>query len=208
MPKNSDSEDEVQSKVARLITVYELGGEFGDSLEELWTRDGERRESLRSLADRFNKELLSTAMANAGMSTLDGEIDNLYRLLTSDDVSSGNRTEGYTRLEQHGVDVEQLEQDFVTYQAIRTYLKEYRGAEYEREGSDKRVDSVMATIQRLQSRTRSVAEKSLRQLDTTDQISIGKFRVFVEISVLCEDCDTQYGILDFLRERSCNCQPE
>ncbi|UHQ96077.1 hypothetical protein HYG82_22370 (plasmid) [Natrinema halophilum] len=163
---------------------------------------------MRDLADRFNKALLETAVAAAGVSTVDGEIDNLYRLLTSDDVSSGNRTEARARLEKNGVDVDQLEHDFVTYQAIRSYLKKVYGAEYERDSETTRVDKVIETSQRLQSRIRSVTEKSLTQLKETNQISLGEFHLFIDITVLCEDCNTQYGLVELLREGSCECQSE
>lgn len=93
---------------------YELGQQFGDRLEDLWTAEGDERESLRSLADRFNRRLLAAAMDDAGMAALEWEVANLYRLLTSDDVSSGNRTEARRRLEQNGIDIEQLERDLVT----------------------------------------------------------------------------------------------
>ncbi|WP_343233115.1 rod-determining factor RdfA [Natrinema halophilum] len=211
MPTNGENQNsygESDTKVARLIKSYNLDADTGDRLEELWTADGDRRESLRDLADRFNKALLETAVAAAGVSTVDGEIDNLYRLLTSDDVSSGNRTEARARLEKNGVDVDQLEHDFVTYQAIRSYLKKVYGAEYERDSETTRVDKVIETSQRLQSRIRSVTEKSLTQLKETNQISLGEFHLFIDITVLCEDCNTQYGLVELLREGSCECQSE
>lgn len=211
MPPNIDDNSEserINSKVARLINKYGLGEELGDRLEELWTADGNEQESLRSLADRFNRRLLEAAIDDEGMSVVEGEVDNLYRLLTNDDVSSGNRTEARRRLEQNGVDIEQLEQDFVTYQAIRSYLKKYRGANYERDSSSTRVEKVIETIQRLKSRTRSVADNSLDQLKKSGKISIGEYRLFVEISVLCEDCNTQYGLVELLKNGSCDCKSE
>lgn len=198
--------EQIDSKVARLIEDYGLGESFGDQLEERWTAEESERESLRELADRFNRRVLEAAMAAAGMSALDGEIENLYRLLTSENVSSGNRTEARARLERNGVDIDSLERDFVSYQAIRSYLKEYRDAEYKRDQGTTRVEGVIQTIQRLQSRTRSVAEKSLEQLDSADRISLGEFRLFIEITVLCEDCNTQYELVELLREGSCNCE--
>ena len=205
---DEDDSQRIESKVARLIDVYGLGEQFGDRLEDLWTADGDERESLRSLADRFNKRLLATAIEDVGMSVVEGEVDNLYRLLTSSDVSSGNRTEARRRLEQNGIDIEQLERDFVTYQAIRSYLKEYRGATYDRGSDTTRVESVIETIQRLKSRTRSVAERSLDQLRRTNRLSLGEYRVFVDVSVLCEDCNSQYEVVELLQAGSCECQSE
>jgi len=142
------------------------------------------------------------------MSTVDGEVANIYRLLTDDEVSSGNRIEARRRLEQNGIDVDRLERDFVTYQAIRSYLKGYRGAEYENESQTARTDSVIDTIQRLKSRTRSVAEQSLDQLRGADRINLGEFRLFIDISVHCEDCNSQYGFIELVQRGGCDCQSE
>lgn len=198
--------DRPANKVARLIDAYDLGPVFGDRLEDLWTAEGEERESLRSLADRFNRRLLEAAMTDAGMLTVDGEVSNIHRLMISDDVSSGVRTEAKRRLKQEGVDVEQLERDLVTYQAIRSYLRDYRGVDYEHDSGNTRIESVIGTVQRLQSRTRSVVETSLGQLRDTDRISLGEFRLFVEINVHCEDCNTQYAFVELLERRGCECE--
>lgn len=196
------------NKVARLIAEYDLGTTFGDRLEELWTADGDERESLRSLADRFNKRLLQVAITDAGTSTLDGEVANLYRLLTSDDVSSGQRAETRHRLQWEGVDVDKLKSDFVTHQAIQSYLKNYRGADYKRPSDETRIENGIETIQRLTTRTRLVAEKSLDHFRSISAISLGEFRVFVEIDVLCEECNSQYGIVELLEQGGCNCEHE
>ena len=202
---DTGSDGTVDSKVARLIDVYGLGAELGARLEALWTTEGSERESLRTLADRFNTRLLETAMSDAGVSVVDGEVDNLYRLLTADDVSSGNRTEARRRLERNGVDVDQLERDFVTYQAVRSYLTDVRGATYEHERDGSRVKNVAETIQRLKSRIQSVAEKNIDQLVKAEQVSIGEYQLFIDVSILCEDCNTQYGLVEFLQSGSCDC---
>lgn len=177
-------DDAPESKVATFIDEYGLDEEFGRRLKDLWTTDNDERESLRLLTDIFNEALLEAAMTDAGMTTLQGEVDNLYTLLTDDNVSSGARTEARKRLEQRDVDVDQLLQDFVTYQAIRSYLVNYRGVEYESNDGETRVATVIETVQRLQSRTDSVVEKSLQQLCRPGRISIGEFRPFVIITVL------------------------
>jgi hypothetical protein len=210
MDRKKDAEDTstVNSKVARLIDDYALGESYGSRLESLWTSEGSERESLRALADRFNRRLLEAAMTDAGMSTVDGEVANIYRLLTDDDVSSGNRIEARRRLEQEGVDVDQIERDFVTYQAIRSYLKEYRGAHYQDERQTDRVDSIVDTIQRLKSRIRSVTEQSLDQLQKKGHLNLGRYRLFIDISVHCEECNAQYEVIDLVQRGGCDCQSE
>ncbi len=195
------------SKVARLIEEYGFDESFGDRLETLWTADRERRKSLRDLADLFNRRLLKARMTGAGMSTLDGEVDNIYRLLMADDVSSGTRVETRTRLERNGIDVDRLERDFVSYQAIRSYLKDYRDTEYVRDERD-RTESVRQSIQRLRSRLRSVTETNLTQLRDTGRLVLGDYRLFIDVDVLCEDCGAQYGITELLERGGCNCRSD
>lgn len=165
-------------------------------------------ESTRSLADRLNRRVLEAAMVGAGMSTVDGETANRYRLLTDADVSSGNRTETRRRLERDGVDVAHLETDLVSYQAVRSYLKEYRSAEYESADRSNRVSNVVDAVQRLTSRTQSVAQKRRRQPVETNRVSIREFHLFVDISVLCEECNTQYGYVELPEDGRCECQSE
>jgi hypothetical protein len=62
-----------------------------------------------------------------GDTVLEGEVEHTYHLLTDDEVSSGDRRRAERRLERQGIDIDTLRSDFVSYQAIRMYLK--RGAE-------------------------------------------------------------------------------
>jgi len=206
MTNDDSNPNRTSSKVAQLLDEYDLGDSFGDELERLWTADDDRRKSLRDLAELFNQRLLESALRATGASTVDGEIDNLYRLLTDDDVSSGMRTEAQARLEREGVDVVQLERDFVSYQAIRSYLTEYRNAEYEGPSESERTDSVLDTIQNLRARLRTITESSLDRLRSTGRITLGNFRLFVDVSVLCEDCGSQYGVVDLLERGGCDCE--
>lgn len=199
-------DDTPSTKVARLIEEYGLGEEFGRRLERLWTGDGVERRSLRDLADLVNRRLLKRALERADASTLDGEVSNLYRLLTDEDVSSGMRTETRTRLDREGVDIDRLERDFVSYQAVRTYLRDHRGVEHESPSDETRVESVAETIRRLRARVRRVTERSLEQLRSTDRLVLGDFRLFLEIDVLCEECGVRYGVLDLLSRGGCECR--
>ncbi|WP_435074347.1 rod-determining factor RdfA [Halorubrum sp. HHNYT27] len=199
----SDGGSGRRTKVVRLIEEYELAT-LGPEMERRWTSDGDDRLSLRALADHFNQRLLETKMTEAGMQPLSGEIENTYRLLTDDDVGSADETRTRRRLERNGVDVERLQSDFVTYQAIRTYLKNDRGAEH---ATDDRPRTVVEgeNIQRLRGRTKTVTEGRLKQLQSADHIRLGEFRVFAEINVLCEDCGARYEVEELLERGGCEC---
>lgn len=192
-------------KVARLLEEYDLT-ELGAELEDLWTAEEDRR-SLRDLAAYFNRRLLQTALDEANVQTLDGETENIYRLLTDDSVSTADRTRIRRRLERDGVDVEKIESDFVTYQAIRTYLKKYRDAEYTPQEVDP-LKREVTNLQQLQGRVTSVTEGKLEQLRSSDTITLGEFRTLADVRIVCEDCNAQFDVLELLDRGGCDCQDD
>lgn len=202
---DDDGETTPSTKVGRLLASYDFDPGYGAELEAKWTGADGDRTSLRDLADEFNERLLALALRSAGASVIDGEVENLYRLLTDDDASAGGRVEARDRLEREGVDVEQLESDFVTYQAIRSYLKDARGAEYQSTSDERRVENTTETVERLLSRVQTVVESDLDALRRTDRLSLGDFQLFVEVNVLCRDCESQYGVVELLRRGGCDC---
>ncbi|EMA27751.1 rod-determining factor RdfA [Haloarcula japonica] len=195
----------VQSKVAQLIETYELSS-MGAELERAWLGENGQRQSLRDLADRFNRALLVAAIRDAGMDVIDGEPANFYRLLTDDDVSAGKRIEARNRLERGGIDVDTLEDQFVTYQAIRYYLTEVRGVSYESESEAEQVEQERGTIDRLRSRVETIVRDTVDRLNTADKLTVGEYRVFVSIDIRCQDCGTRYSISDLLDRGSCDCE--
>lgn len=194
-----------QSKVARVIYDYGLDG-IGAELERRWTRN-ENRSSLRDLAAFFNRQMLESAIDSSDLNPLDGEVDNIYRLLTNDDVTSGSRRETRTRLERAGIDVESLDEDFVSYQAIRTYLREYRDVESptESRSPESYREAKRKTVQQLIGRLRTVATEALTELLAADHLVLGDFDVVVTVRVHCTDCGTRMALADLLERGGCEC---
>jgi hypothetical protein len=192
-----------RGKVERVIEAYDLEG-LGDELERRWTGRAGERESLRSLADRFNRAVLRAALDAAGASPLDGEVENTYRLLRGDDVSPGMRTEVRRQLEREGVDLDGVESDFVSHQAIHTYLREHRGAELETE-EESRVEKEARTIRRLQGRISVVTESGLERLANANDLTIGDFDVLADVQVYCSDCGSQYEAVELIERGGCDC---
>ncbi|TKR27571.1 rod-determining factor RdfA [Natronomonas salsuginis] len=190
-----------RSKVARLLQEYDIE-DLGAELERRWTAD-EDRQSLRELAAYFNQRILERALEDADVRPLDGEVENIYRLLT-DDSSGADRTRIRRRLERDGLDVDAIETDFVTYQAIRTYLKKHRGAEYTPDETDP-VEREITNIQQLRGRVDSVTEGKLEQLRASGHLELGTFRTLVDVRVVCEDCNTQFSAVELLERGHCNC---
>ena len=197
------------TKIRRVIDHYELS-DLGDELAARWVGDGYDRESLRSLADRFNRRVVAASMEAAGLTPLDGEVDNTYRLLTDDEVSAGMRTQVERRLEREGVDIERLRTDFVSHQAVHTYLTDDR--EIDPPGDDEstadRLKRDRETIQRLESRLEAVTENTVNRSAATDRLAVGEFSVLVDVQVVCSDCGTTYDIADLFEAGGCNCRNE
>jgi len=192
-----------RSKVGRLIDNYGLEG-MPAELARYWQGDGVERHSLRELATLFNERLVRAAMEEAGMSPLEGEAANVYDLLSGDEVTSGARTRAERRLGREGIDIEQLRAEFVSHQAIHTYLTEVRGVEHSLETGD--VEGRVETIQRLMGRTRSVSAGVVEGLAESGEVEIGEFELSAEVSVTCRDCNSRYELTRFLRRGNCDCE--
>ncbi|WP_396613587.1 rod-determining factor RdfA (plasmid) [Haloferax sp. S1W] len=193
--------DPTNSKVGRLIESYDMDG-FGAELEQRWT-DEEESESLRSLATVFNHELLRAAAMDAGLDLLSGEVESLYQALTDDDVTGGERTRARGRLERAGVDVDQLRSNFVSHQAVHTYLTSFRGASKERRRSDP-----TERVQRLRGRLAAVAESAIESAANNGDVDIGSPEVLVDVQMLCADCGRQYGFDELVERGGCECSTD
>jgi hypothetical protein len=204
MSPSDDPGGRPSSKVARLVEEYGLEG-LGDEIERRWTATGSERMSLRSLADHFNRRLLERALRDAGETPSDVEVETVYDHLTGDEVSTGVRTDTRNRLARNGVDAEALTDDFVTYQAIRSYLTEYRDAEYEGNTDEQKIEKDLESIQRLVSRTQSVTEDRIASLRDTGRFDVGDFDVLLDVSVFCHECGTQYTVFELFDQRGCDC---
>lgn len=197
------NEPQPNSKVARVIDEYDLDG-MGERLEASWTGDGGERTSLRDLADEFNRSVLEAAIRDSGGAAVSSDVETTYRLLTDDDVSEADRMRKRRELEQDGLDVSRVRNDFVTHQAIHTYLTKYREAELPDRSAD-RVQRKVETLERLQGRTSVVAESTIEGLANSDDITDREYEVFVDIQVVCSECGTGYAIGELIRQGGCSC---
>jgi len=194
------------NKIARLLDEYDLNNGFGAELEERWTRSGESRSSLRELAEIFNKKLLETEIRRHDMSPLSGEVDNIYTLLTGESVSVGDRVEARNRLERAGIDVGKLKKDFVTYQAVRSYLQNVRGATYESTEDSADTDAAVESIRRLHSRVEAVVNSNIEHLRQNDELTIGDPQISVTVQVFCASCRSQHSYDELLKRGECDCE--
>ncbi|REA03803.1 hypothetical protein DEQ92_11895 [Haloferax sp. Atlit-6N] len=195
-------------KIERIADRYGLDG-LGDDLVDAWLGEGRERRSLRELEGDVNKRLIRAALDQAGAHVLDGEAENFYRLLTSDDVTAGSRTDARNTLRERGVDIEQLESDIISYQSVYNYLKRHRNVEREDdEDGQSATESGLATIRKLRSRLRTVTIDVIDRLVKAEAVFIGTYEVEVDIRVTCTDCDTRMTPTTLLNSGHCDCGHE
>lgn len=191
-------------KVGQVLSRYDLE-DLHEQLPDLWLGDAGEEVSLRDLADRINVAVVRQALDEAGEDPLDGEAENVYRLLTDDDVSTGVRVQQRNRLERAGIDVEALEDDFVTHQAVHTYLTKGLDVSKETADDDDQVEKYETRIQRLRNRLNAVMDQSLQDLQNADELAAGDLDTSVSLLVFCRDCETQYELSELLDRGGCDC---
>ena len=150
--------------------------------------------------------MLESALNDAGVVTLQGELSNTYELLTGDDVTEGARIQARNRLERDGVDVDALLDDFVSHYAIHTYLRDYREVEYPAGDDEDQLEKSVETIQRLTSRLTAVTRRNVENLRSTERLDVGPVDVITDVQVVCEDCGRQYDAVELVERGACECK--
>lgn len=193
-----------RTKVERVVDEYDLA-EWGARLEAEWIGDGASRTSLRDLADAFNRAVLDAALHEAGESVTDADVDHLYRVLTDDDVPRSDAVRKRRDLERAGVDVDGVQSDFVTHQAIHTYLTSVRDATLPAEDPPDRLERKRTTIERLAGRTQVVTDATLEELIGADRLTDRDYEVVVNVRTVCGNCGADYAVAELLERGGCDC---
>lgn len=202
---SDDASGRRRTKVERVMDEYGLE-EWGDRLEARWTGDGTERTSLRDLASAFNRAVLRAALREAGESVIDADVDHLYRTLTDDDVPRSDAVRKRRELERAGIDVDAVQSDFVTHQAIHTYLTDVREATLPEDDPADRLERKRATIDRLAGRTQVVTDATVEELVGADELTDRNYEVFVTVRVVCQQCGTDYTAAELLERGGCDCE--
>jgi hypothetical protein len=206
------TEDETETdpacpcKVGRGIAAFGLTA-MNDDLVAGWQGTADGRESVRELTERYNRRLLEAAFGEAEQSPLSGEVANVYRLLTEEDVSSGVRTQTRRRLEGDDVPVTDVEDAFVSHQTMHTHLTDCLDASREpsRTDPETRRHRDRDRIRALQNRTEVVTADALDRLATADSLALEGFDVLVDVTVLCRECGAQHEVGSLLDAGGCSC---
>jgi hypothetical protein len=196
------AESDEMCKLDRVAEKWELSA-LDDRLQSRRTEG----DSLRDLEQYVNTRVVRAAMQATGMDAIDGEASNLYRLLTDDSVSTGKRVTVESRLERNGVDPESLRSDFVSYQTVRTHLRDCLDVATSRD-TDLDTDEARTTVHKLLSRTEAVTERTLERLETAGRLTIPQPSVSVSLRVSCSACGDDYTFSQLLARGGCSCRTQ
>lgn len=176
------------------------------TLRERWTARA-NRSSVRDLAHYANRRILRSMLNEDQQGTLEGEVENYYRLLTDDDVSRGMYTEAGNRLRDLGVDVEALEGRFVSHQTVYRHLTDCLDVTRDsgHEDSETAIRNGIDTIRAVQRRSEAVATSTLERLGRAGHFDIEEIDVLVDVGVACRACGDQFTLSESLVGKSCDC---
>lgn len=200
MTDASDEESPPCCKVGRTARTYGLD-ELDDELSARWGGDGSV--GVRELASSVNRRVLGSAMRDAGLSPLDGEPENLLRLLTDEDVPESRRLDARRRLERDGLDVGTVLSDTVSHQTVYNHLRSC--LDISKGTNEDRLERRASTLYALRNRTETVTRETLSSLRDGGELAIDGFDVLVDVRVVCESCGRSHDLGALLDDGGCGC---
>jgi hypothetical protein len=159
--------------------------------------------SLRDLADFANTRVLEAAIEDHAERGVLADADSIYRALNGDG-DSGKATELRDRLDDVGVPVEEVRDDFVSHQTVRKHLNECLDVDT---GRSPTTDVREATnlIEWARSRDEQIIDRTLSRLRRSGALDVGELTVVHSVRVMCEDCGRSYRLQSLLDDGGCSC---
>lgn len=192
-------------KIGRVTRRYGLDS-LAAELVERWQAAGEHGASLRELQRELNRAILRETLLAHDLTPLEGEVENLRRLLRDSPVSESQRIEARRRLEKQGIDVDDLLQDFVSHQSVFTHLRECRDASAPDRPDEERLERAESTVYGLRTRTETVTANTLAQLGAAGLLDPESFDVVVEVQAICDRCGRSHDVDALLTAGGCECR--
>ncbi|MWV38433.1 MULTISPECIES: rod-determining factor RdfA [Natrialba] len=187
-------------KVCRVLEDHDLE-HYDERLLEEWRGDGSQRKGYRQLARWLNVTLLRREMDKVGLSTLGDEAESKYDRLREEGTTS---SEVAAMLEREGIDVERLQDDFVSYGVVRTHLLDCLDAEYEKEESS---EWEREAIEIARNHAKEKIVSAVRSLERKGKLRGGEdITVHVDVDLECESCQTRVPLRRAIyRGELCDC---
>lgn len=191
--------------MGRVRNRYELE----DLDEELRQRRADGA-SLRALETVVNKRILEQAIERneADLRTPlpdDRGVDTVYNILAKETTAADTeQVQVQTRLEQAGIDIDTVTDDWVSHVTIKTHLNDCLSIGTDRETSITEGDAI-DTVEWARARSENVIAETVRRLESAGLVEIGDPTVTVSVRLTCEVCGRAYSIQDLLADGGCAC---
>ena len=190
-------------KVGSIISRHEIEN-MNDKLVTRWIGANGDGESIRSLTDWLNQEVLRQLMLDAGANPIDGEVENLYQLLTDEDVLNASKIQARSSLSERGIDADEVTEEFISHQTVYRHLTKCLGAE--KNSHEISVDNERSRVSSMQNRAEAVTTDTVSRLKNADKLALGDFEVLVTIRVSCASCGALHDVMDLVAQGGCDCQ--
>lgn len=194
-----DLPTEDKCKLGRVASKYELSGIHAE-IKERRIQEGM---SLRELARFFNRRVLDATVGETGADVI-GDPESIYRVLTDEDVPRERRAAVRDQLEFNGVDLDELEKDFVSHELVRQHLRDCLGVKTDRTGVES-ITEASDLIDAIQEREHTILERTLERLQRKNVLSLGEFDMTYTTRITCTECGQSYTIDALLDNEGCEC---
>lgn len=207
---STDSDGGCACKVGRAAETYGL--EDLDSRLVARRRDGD---SLRALAAYVNRRVLAAALREAsdgewellGAIDEDDVIEAAYAALADDETPRERTARVRTRLEQAGVDVDSVTDDWVTHPTVRQHLRNCLDVDTSRDATIGHEDAV-DTVEWARTRCNRIVARTVTRATNAGLVDVGDPAVSVSVTVNCRECGQSYRPARLLDRGSCECATE
>lgn len=178
-------------KVGAAIKEYDLDelvsrhDTFDDQLVARWKgENGGASQGYRPLTDWFNRRLLKREYDRSGLETTGTRVEREYEALTGDDLRS---EEVRDTLRSKGVDIENVEQSFVSWSTMQRHLNNCLDAEKEPQRAQTNWERNSVEFAREQ--LKSKVDDALQSLDSKSKLEgADEAEVAISVEISCPEC--------------------
>jgi hypothetical protein len=197
--------DHIMSETTyKIPSVAEKYGIEDYDLERLWT--GPDSMGLRDIAEQFNIKIVRGALAQV-VEPEEEDPQYLFRVLTGDIGTNKTRNAKRRDLEEKGIDVDELQDDFISYSAVRRYLTEYKGVDKDTVPNESEaIENLRTTAEKLETRCRNVIIDHVERLNKRGILSIKDPSLVVDFNLYCEECEKELRFAEYIKRRECDCE--
>lgn len=191
-------------KAGRVSSNYGFTEKLTGKLGGRWENNS--GPGLRQLAQQFNIWVISSAHLDIGEPLLDGEAKLLHKLLTADDVEDAERTRTRRRIEERGINPDELTNDFISYKTINRHFKNCTDRERNVSSEPVTPDDALDRVNRLKRRLEQVTAKSISEVVNSTALDFAgsDVDVIIQVNTVCQACGDRLTLRELFTD-GCSC---